>query len=276
MDQCKVVAVYNRKGGTGKTTLTMNLGAGLADRGYQVLLVDADPQANLTMSLGHPNPASLHASLQTELAKLLSTSRFGDGEEGDGILNNSLFLDLLPGTPETAYLESRIREEPDVMSVLIDGLRDRYDYILIDCPSADSPLTLSVLGAADGVIIPVDPSHLTVKSLDLTVSAITKARWELNPELDIWGIVINMADRRTKYAQAVIGDLWLNNPHNLYVFCTEIPRTIRLPESVLLGRSIYEHDPKGKAAMAYEDLTEEVLELGKSAPAKGDPALGAG
>ena len=253
-----MIALFNRKGGTGKTTVTVHLGAGLSAAGRRVLLVDADPQAGLTISLGIRNPGALPGSLETALSRLLSTSRFEEKSEEE-ILHHPEQMDFLPAAPALVYLEGRLREEPEAMAVLLDGLRRDYDYILVDCDSSESALTASVLAAADSLIIPVIPGHLDVRSIDLTRSAVTRARLDCARQLEILGVLANMTNTQSRYGLAMAEELRQMSEEDLPVFFTEIPRTVRLAECSVLGQSIFAHDPKGKAAAAFRELTEEVL-----------------
>ena len=240
----KTLAIVNQKGGVGKTTTTANLGIGLANSGKKVLLVDCDPQASLTVSLGYSQPDELEITLT------------------DGILPHAEGVDLLPANialsgMEVSLVNAMSRET--ILKQYLEPVRKNYDYILIDCMPSLGMLTINALAAADSVLIPVQAQYLPAKGMEQLLQTIGKVRRQINPSLQIDGILLEMVDNRTNYARDMAALLKKTYGGKLRIFDAEIPRSIRAAEISAEGKSIYAHDPNGKAAEAYRSLTKEVL-----------------
>lgn len=258
MDKCKVIALANQKGGVAKTTSTVNLGVGLANQGHRVLLIDADPQGSLTISLGVKNPDDLDASLATVMDAVIDDELI---VENLGILHHEEGVDLMPANIELSGMETglfNIMSREYVLKNYIDKVRHNYDFVIIDCMPSLGMMTINALVAADSVIIPSQPSFLSTKGLNLLLHSISKVKRSINPKLSIDGILLTMVDSRTNNAKDIISSLRSGVGQNIKVFDTEIPHSVRAAECSLTGKSIFSHDKGGKVAEAYENLVKEV------------------
>lgn len=263
MENCKIIAMTNQKGGVGKTTSTVNLGVGLAKEGKRVLLVDGDPQGSLTISLGINNPDSLSETLATSmLAEIHDMEISADS----GIIHHSEGIDLLPANIELSGVELSLfntMSREMVMRNVLSRLKQNYDFILIDCMPSLGLMTINALAAADSVIIPSQANYLSTKGLNLLLRSISRVRKQINPNLRIDGILFTMVDSRTNNARSIISSMRTVAGDSLKVFRTEIPRSVRAEEAAEKGKSIYLYDANGKVAQAYTSLTKEVTGIGR-------------
>ncbi|MCD7724238.1 MAG: ParA family protein [Clostridiales bacterium] len=254
-----VTAVVNQKGGTGKTTTCENLGIGLAAEGKKVLLVDTDPQASLTISLGYPQPDDLSITLSDLMLKTLNDEPISAEE---GILHHAEGVDLIPANIELAGMEVSLvnaMSRERTLDRCLDSVRYKYDNILLDCMPSLGMLTVNALAASDNVLIPVQAQYLSAKGLEQLLQTVNRVKRQINPKLKIDGILLTMVDGRTNYNKEIADLIRQTYGKKLKVFDTVIPRSIRAAEISAEGKSIYAHDPKGKVAAAYHALTEEVL-----------------
>ena len=257
---CKVIAITNQKGGVGKTTTTVNLGAHLALSGHRILLIDADPQGSLTVSLGIRSPDELQVSLASVMQNVLEEREF---DPSFGIIRHPEGIDLLPSNIELSAFEAGLfnaMSREYVLKEYIGMVKDNYDYILIDCMPSLGMMTINALVAADSVIIPSQPSFLSTKGLSLLMGSISKVKRQINPSLRIDGILLTMVDSRTNNAKNISSSL-RQIGGQLNVFKTEIPYSVRAAECSMEGCSIFTYDPKGKIADAYDRFAKEVEEL---------------
>lgn len=254
-----VMAVVNQKGGTGKTTTCENLGVGLAMEGKKVLVVDTDPQASLTISLGYPMPDELPVTLSDLMGKVMTEKAI---EPREGILHHEEGVDLVPANIELSGLEVSLvntMSRETILRQYLDTVKQNYDFILLDCMPSLGMLTVNALAAADTVLIPVQAQYLPAKGLEQLLQTISKVRRQINPKLKIEGILLTMVDSRTNYAKDISNLIRENYGGKLKVYKTDIPRSVRAEEISAEGTSIFKHDPKGKVADAYRVLTKEVL-----------------
>jgi len=251
----KTFAITNQKGGVAKTTTVINLGAALGQRGQKVLLLDADPQGNVTSGLGldrHDVENSIYDVLINNIPL-------------ESIIINTAFegVDLAPATISLAGAEielvSAIARESKLKKAL-RHVRQRYDYILIDCPPSLGLLTLNALTAADGIIIPVQCEYYALEGLGQLMNTFELVRKHLNPELAIAGVLLTMYDNRVNLAADVVKEVkeYFGN----LVFESIIPRNVRLSEAPSHGKPIIYYDPRSKGAQMYQSLAIEVIKRG--------------
>ena len=265
MSKSVVMALVNQKGGTGKTQSTENLGIGLAAEGKKVLLIDLDPQGSLTISLGYPRTDEIPVTVKDIMGKVLNEQRI---EPGEGILHHKEGVDLLPANIELSGMELSLvnyMSREKVLKEYIDSVKANYDYVLIDCMPSLGMLTVNALAAADQLVIPVQAQYLSAKGLEQLLQTVSKVRRQINPKLKIDGILLTMVDNRTNYAKDISNLIRETYGTKLKVYKTEIPHSVRAAEISAEGKSIYAHDPKGKVAEAYRELTKEVLKNGERA-----------
>ena len=253
------IAIVNQKGGTAKTTTCENLGIGLAMEGKKVLLVDVDPQGSLTISMGWQQPDELSTTLSTLMQKAMNDQPI---QPGDGILHHAEGVDLIPANIELAGMEvalvnSMNREK--MLKQVLDSAKCEYDYILLDCTPSLGMLTINALAAADTTLIPMQAQYLSAKGLEQLLLTIGKVRRQINPKLKIEGILLTMTDSRTTYGKQIDNLIRQGYGRKIHVFEQTIPHSVRAAEISTTGESIYQHDPKGKVAAAYQSLTREVL-----------------
>lgn len=259
MHKCKVIAVTNQKGGVGKTTTTENVAIGLARNGCNVLIVDFDPQGDLTSCLGWKNNDSLEHSVSSMLDDYINDN---DINYESLILHHEEHVDLIPANIELADFEMRLvsvinREQ--TLSNCIEPLRNQYDYIFIDCPPSLGMLTVNALSAADEVLIPVQTQYLPAKGMTKLLQTVGKVQRKINSNLKITGIVMTLADLNTNLTKSTIETIRESFGKNIRVFDTIIPKATKASEASISGKSIYAYAKDSKVALAYANLTKELI-----------------
>jgi len=250
----RVIAFANQKGGVAKTTSTLNLAVAFKEHGLDVLVIDLDPQGNLTMSQGL-NPDTIERSMFDVLVHRLPITEIIQNREIDLAVSS---IDLAGA--ELA-LSSMIGRERALEKALL-SVRETYDYILIDTPPSLGLLTINAFVASDGVIVPVQCEYLSLRGLVQLENTLSMVRENLNPRVEIQGILPTMYDKRTLHSREAI-DILQENFGDL-VFNTRIRKTIRYAEAPVKGASVLKYDPKGEAAGYYRDLAKEVLDGAKT------------
>jgi len=253
--KCRILALAQQKGGVGKTTTVINLGAALAALDYKVLLVDFDPQGALSAGVG----VDSHSLKQTIYDAIVDS----DLELSEIILPTQIGCDLLPGNIDLSAAEVQLANEPgrdQILKEKLFPLLNKYNYILIDCPPSLGLLTLNALAAATEVIIPVQTQYFALRGMALLLKTISKVQNRINQNLKVFGILPTIYDSRTTHAKEILEDLANNYPDLLLK--TIIPQTVKLPDSAIAGKSILTFSANSNAAQAYKNLAQEVINRG--------------
>ena len=225
--------------------------------------MDADPQASLTISLGNPQPDKLPFTLSDAMGRILMDEPLRPGE---GILHHPEGVDLMPADIQLSGMEVSLvnaMSRETILRQYLATVKGQYSHILIDCQPSLGMLTVNALAAANRIIVPVQAEYLPAKGLEQLLSTISKVKRQLNPKLQIDGILLTMVDNRTNFAKEIAALLRETYGSKIKVFGTEIPHSVRAKETSAEGKSIYAHDPGGKVAEGYKNLTKEVLKLEK-------------
>ena len=257
----KVLAVTNRKGGCAKSMTTASLGVGLARLGKKTLIIDADSQHSLTVSMGVEEPDKLSDTLASVMINVIGEAKY---DPSSGIIHHTEEVDLLPANNSLAGMEITLAPligRETILAQYINKVKALYDYILIDTAPTLDLLTINALAAADSVIIPATPKFLDAKGLELLLKSIAQIRRAINPNLTISGILLTMVDKRANFTKKVIASIDEAYGEQIHIFKDFIPHSVRAAETSATGRSIFTHDPNGKVAAAYASLAKAVLQI---------------
>jgi len=275
MSRCRTIAIANQKGGVGKTTTTFSLGVALANAGKKVLVVDADPQANLTTYMGYFDEDNIPVTLSTLIERYIAGKEI---RAEDAILKNDEGLSLIPSHINLAVtaenLSNAMRRE-DAMKECFEELKTQYDYIIIDCAPSLNMITTNALTVADEVIIPVQSQYLSAVGMGNLLESIAQVRRKLNKDLQVGGVLQTMVDKRTKLPTTIKNVIEKSYGNIVKIYDTQIPFAVKTAESTSKGKSIFAYDEKSKVAEAYSFFAEEVLkdserERRRNALAKGE------
>ena len=252
----KIIAIANQKGGVGKTTTSINLSAALAEKGKKVLVIDSDPQGNTTSGFGIEKN-----ELENSIYELL----LGDCSVEECVIKReNTRLSILPANVNLAAAEVELIDAPSKEFILkreIDYVKDKYDYIIIDCPPSLSLLTINALTTADSVLVPIQCEYYALEGLSQLIYTVNLVKSRLNPELDMEGVVFTMYDSRTNLSEDVVANV--RSVLKQHIFDTIIPRNIRLAEAPSRGLPINEYDSRSAGAEAYASLAKELIRKNK-------------
>lgn len=260
MSKCKTIAIANQKGGVGKTTTAFSLGVALANNNKKVLVVDADPQANLTTYMGFYDEDNIDVTLSTLMERYIDDQ---DIKPEEAILHHQENIDLIPSNLNLSMTESNLLNAMSreyAMKNCLSELKNQYDYIIIDCMPSLSMITTNALATADEVIIPVQSQYLSARGMGNLLNIISKVRRQINKELKVGGILLTLVDSRTKLPNTIKQELEKNYGNIVKLYDTHIPCAIKTAESTSKGKSIFAYDKSSKVAQAYSSFAREVLQ----------------
>ena len=261
--KCKVIAITNQKGGVGKTTTTFNLGVALAKQGKRVLVVDVDPQSNLTTYAGWYDENELKYTLTDLMEQSMNDEEIKTKES---ILHHNENVDLIPSNLSLSALENSLTyamSREYTLRNCLSSIKDDYDYILLDCQPSLGMLTINALASANSVIIPVQSEYFALRGMTDLFKIINKVRRQINPTLKIEGALLTLVDSRANLPKEIATQLKDNYGSILNLFNTQIPRAVKTAESTSSGGSVFTYDKSGTVANAYSSFAKEVLNDGK-------------
>lgn len=259
---CRTIAVANQKGGTGKTATTLSLGMALARSGQRVLLVDTDPQGDLTKSLGWKDPDALETTLANHLNAMIEGITLDPHE---GILSHDEGIDLMPANIELAGMEMPVlmaMSREQLVNMWMSPLKAHYDFIIFDCAPTLGIIPINAFVASDSVLVPVSAEYLPASAMTGLLKTVRRVRRQINPSLEVEGILVTLSDGRNNLAHEVEQTIRERYGSTYRVFDTVIPRAVSAAEAPAAGRSVFSYDGEGKVARAFERLAEEVLDRG--------------
>ncbi len=263
MENCKIITIANQKGGVCKTPTACNLGSALAEKGNRVLLVDIDPQSNLSMSFGVERPDEVAISMNNLLSMILDGVTLPDKSE---YIVKGARLDIIPCNINLSVTEINLRNEvggEHTLSELLEPLRSEFEYIIIDTNPYLGMLTINALAACDEVIVPISPQLWSATGLTDLLKTIFKVKKKINPRIEIAGILLTICDECTKLFKEAKSLLDEHYGDKVKIFNTHIPNTVKVGEANYLSKSVLDYDANGKAALAYKAFATEVAADGR-------------
>jgi len=262
MAKTKVISVANQKGGVGKSTTVYNLGAGLALEGKKVLLLDVDPQGDLTKMLGQRKPHDLPLTLASVMNDVVSGATPRSHPE---IMQHHEGFDFVPGNRSLSAVEVglvNVMSRETVLRQYVDSVKRDYDYVLLDCRPSLGMLVINALSASDYVLVPVQADYLAAEDMTELVGTVQSIKRQINPRLKIGGVFLTMANE-TNFRKDIVATVKANFGKHLPVMDAVILATVCLVEISTADKSIFQHEPRGRAADAYRSLTKEMMEIGE-------------